>query len=140
MELQRAIGEIEKFSVQAKRMQQFLIRFIEYIQVMQKKYEENNQKSASLNKFLYEYELHSVLTYSPKVNTYLGNPENLPNKKELPEEQLLFENSKNMSLRKDFDSLCDNLTNPFTDIKMWLKYELLEIVGIHEAIEKRNEL
>ena len=53
---------------------------------MQKKYEENNQKSSSLNKFLYEYELHSVLTYSPKVNTYLGNPENLPDKKELPEE------------------------------------------------------
>jgi hypothetical protein len=45
-----------------------------------------------------------------------------------------------MSLRKDFDSLCDNLTNPFTDIKMWLKYELLEIVAIHEAIEKRQEL
>ena len=45
-----------------------------------------------------------------------------------------------MSLRKDFDSLCDNLTNPFTDIKMWLKYELLEIAAIGEAIEKRAEL
>ena len=91
--------------MQASRMKQFLIRFIDYIVIMQKKYEENNQKSSSLNKFLYEYELHSVLTYSPKVNTYLGNPENLPDKKELPEEQLLFENTKNVTLKKDFDNL-----------------------------------
>lgn len=72
--------------MQANAMKHFLARFIDYIVTMQKKYEENNQKSSSLNKFLYEYELHSVLTYSPKVNTYLGNPENLPDKKDLPEE------------------------------------------------------
>ena len=30
--------------------------------------------------------------------------------------------------------------NPFNDIKMWLKYELLEIGAMHEAIDKRNEL
>jgi len=40
---------------------------------MHKKYEENNARASSLNKFLYEYELHSVLTYSPKINTYLGS-------------------------------------------------------------------
>ena len=74
VELQRATNEIDKFQTQAKRMHNFLLRFIDYVNIMQKKYEENNQKSASLNKFLYEYELHSVLTYSPKVNTYLGNP------------------------------------------------------------------
>ena len=115
-------------------------RFIEYIIIMQKKYEENNLKSASLNKFLYEYELHSVLTYSPKVNTYLGNPANLPNRKDLPEEQLLFENSKNVGLKTDFENLSNNLTNPFTDIKMWLKYEILEIDAMTEAISKRSEL
>lgn len=74
------------------------------------------------------------------MNTYLGNPENLPDKKELPEEQLLFENSKNQCLKKDFDNLQGNVANPFTGIKMWLKYELLEIDAMHEAIEKRNEL
>ena len=98
-------NEIHKFAATAKRMQSFLTKFIEYIQIMHKKYEENLSRSTSLNKFLYEYELHSVLTYSPKINTYLGSPDNLPDKSQLPEEQLLFENTKNQSLKEDFDNL-----------------------------------
>ena len=69
-----------KFSATAKRMQTFLNKFIDYISIMHKKYEENNARANSLNKFLYEYELHSVLTYSPKMNVYLGSQENLPDK------------------------------------------------------------
>ena len=53
---------------------------------MHKTYEENNARANSLNKFLYDYELHSVLTYSPKINVYLGSQENLPEKNQLPEE------------------------------------------------------
>ena len=79
-ELSRALNEIMKFVATAKRMQQFLVKFIDYINIMHKKYEENNARANSLNKFLYEYELHSVLTYSPKINTYLGKQENLPEK------------------------------------------------------------
>lgn len=33
-----------------------------------------------------------------------------------------------------------SLTNPFIHVKMWLKYEILEIDAILEAIEKRGEL
>ena len=129
-----------KFVATAKRMQTFLNKFIEYISIMHKKYEENNARASSLNKFLYEYELHSVLTYSPKINTYLGSKENLPEKSQLPEEQLLFQNTKNADLREDFDNLPKNLTNPFINVKMWLKYEVLEIEAILESIEKRHEL
>lgn len=32
------------------------------------------------------------------------------------------------------------MTNPFIHVKMWLKYEILEIDAIAEAIEKRAEL
>ena len=76
-------------------MQAFLTKFIDYINIMHKKYEENNARANSLNKFLYDYEVHSVMTYSPKINTYLGSQENLPEKNQLPEEQLLFCNTKN---------------------------------------------
>ena len=107
---------------------------------MHKKYEEDLSRATSLNKFLYEYELHSVLTYSPKMNTYLGSPDNLPDKSQLPEEQLLFENTKNKSLKEDFENLQNQITNPFTNVKVWLKYEVLEIDAILEAIEKRAEL
>ncbi len=82
----KAFNEIMRFMSTCKRMQSFLTKFIDYITIMQKKYEENNARASSLNKFLYEYELHSVLTYSPKINTYLGSKENLPEKNQLPEE------------------------------------------------------
>ena len=32
------------------------------------------------------------------------------------------------------------MTNPFIHVKMWLKYEILEIDAILEAIDKRAEL
>ena len=94
-ELSRAFNEIMKFTGTVKRMQSFLTKFIDYITIMHKKYEENNARASSLNKFLYDYELHSVMTYSPKINTYLGSQQNLPEKSQLPEEQLLFQNTKN---------------------------------------------
>jgi len=75
-----------KFVVITKQMQTFLTKFIEYVNTMSKKFEENNAKLASLNKFLYEYEIHSVQTYSPQINIYLGNVRNMPNKMQLPEE------------------------------------------------------
>lgn len=94
-----------KFVVITKQMSQFLTKFIEYISTMAKKFEENNARLASLNKFLYEYEIHSVQTYSPSVNQYLGSKSNMPTRLQLPEEQLLFENSKNANLKEDFDNL-----------------------------------
>ena len=49
-----------KFVVITKQMQTFLTKFSEYVNTMAKKFEENNAKLASLNKILYEYEVHSV--------------------------------------------------------------------------------
>jgi len=86
---------------------------------MQKKFDDNLIRNASLNKFIYEYELSSVLAYSQQVNTYLGSSENLPNPKSLPEEQLLFENSKNATLKEEFDTLHKNQKNPFLYLKLW---------------------
>lgn len=58
----------------------------------------------------------------------------------MPDEQLLFQNQNNASLKSDFDNLPNTLTNPFINVKMWLKYEVLEIEAIMESIEKRHEL
>jgi len=43
-------------------------------------------------------------------------------------------------LKTDFENLQNTITNPFTNVKVWLKYEVLEIDAILEAIEKRSEL
>ena len=52
----------------------------------------------------------------------------------------MFQNTKNTELKADFDNLPNSLTNPFINVKMWLKYEILEIEAILETIEKRHEL
>lgn len=67
-------------------MHTFLNKFLEEVAQKEKKFEEDVIRSASLNKFLYEYEVNSVLSYSPKLNAYLGSTVNMPSREELPEE------------------------------------------------------
>lgn len=129
-----------KFVMTTKQMTVFLLKFIEYVNTMAKKFEENNVRLASLNKFLYEYEIHSVQTYSPKINQYLGSKANMPSQLQLPEEQLLFENTKNSNLKEDFDNLPLKIINPFIQLKQWLKYELLEIEALQECISQSLDL
>jgi hypothetical protein len=121
-------------------MSQFLTKFMEYINQMIKKFDENNQRFASLNKFLYEYEIHSVQTYSPMINQYLGSKSNMPKRLQLPEEQLLFENTKNANLKEDFDNLQLKIINPFIQLKQWLKYEMMDIEALQDAVERSAEL
>jgi hypothetical protein len=57
----------------------------------------------------------------------MGNRANMPKRLQLPEEQLLFENSRNANLKEDFDNLQKKTINPFVQLKQWLKYEMLDI-------------
>jgi hypothetical protein len=61
------------------------------------------------------------------INQYLGSKANMPTKLQLPEEQLLFENSKNANLKEDFDKMQFKIINPFIQLKQWLKYEIMDI-------------
>jgi hypothetical protein len=53
---------------------------------------------------------------------------------------LLFENPKNKELKMKFDTLQKDLTNPFTLMKHWLKYEVLDLEALLEVINKRADL
>ena len=52
----------------------------------------------------------------------------------------MFENPANVAVRKDFDTLMSQLTNPFTLMRNWLKFEILELEAIFEALAQRNEI
>jgi hypothetical protein len=65
-------AEINSFVIVAKRMLTFLINFIDIIIENEKKFSSNLKKMNSFNRFLYEYEIQSVESYSPKMNFYLG--------------------------------------------------------------------
>jgi uncharacterized protein Usg len=60
--------------------------------------------------------------------------------KEWGTSHLLFENPDNQELKQKFDTLHKDLTNPFTLMKHWLKYEILDLEAILEIISKRSDL
>lgn len=94
-------------------MKEFLEKFLEYLDKAAKTFQENNAKLGTLNNFLYEYEVHSVQTYGPQMNQYMGNRANMPTQQQLPDNLLLFENSKNANLKEEFNNLNKKIINPF---------------------------
>ena len=64
----------------------------------------------------------------------------MPSKTQLPEEQLLVENSKNASLKEEFDCLPMKIINPFIQLKQWLKYECLDIDALIDCVERSADL
>ncbi len=67
------------------------------------------------------------------MNLYLGqNSQNKPSADQT--HLLLFENPANVAVRQDFDTLMSQLTNPFTLMRNWLKFEILELEAIFEAL------
>lgn len=53
---------------------------------------------------------------------------------------MVFENEANVDLRRDIETLPQRMQNPFTVIRRWLKFEILDLAAILEAIEKKSEM
>lgn len=43
-------------------------------------------------------------------------------------------------MRTELDDLTNRMLNPFTNMRRWLKFELLDLRAIIGAIEKKNEM
>jgi hypothetical protein len=52
----------------------------------------------------------------------------------------VFEATQNQDLRTEMESLPHKMQNPFTDMRRWLKFEILDLQAILEAIDKKNEM
>lgn len=89
----------------------------------------------SLNKFFYEYEKLSADCYSLNSKKFLGSNEYNKQTMVDPSSLLLFESESNAELRTEFESVLGHLTNPFTKMRLWLKFELYELEAIFEAIQ-----
>ena len=72
------------------------------------------------------------------MNLYLGKKSSYTQKDQ--QSHLLFENPNNNQLRENFDSLMSKMHNPFSLMQHWLKFEILDIDAILEAISKKNDM
>ena len=53
---------------------------------------------------------------------------------------MIFDAVQNADTRTQLDKLPSKMTNPFSVMRRWLKFELLDLRAILEAIEKKNEM
>ena len=47
---------------------------------------------------------------------------------------------ENADTRTELESLPNKMQNPFTNMRRWLKFELLDLRAILQAIDKKNEM
>ena len=56
------------------------------------------------------------------------------------DEYMIFDAVKNADVRTELELLPTKMQNPFTNMRRWLKFELLDLRAILQAIEKKNEM
>jgi hypothetical protein len=97
-----------------------------------------------MNSLLVTYEKHLIQSYGDDANrsktvmvgtTVMHNLE-----PDTDNQYMVFEASQNLDIRNEMDSLPHKMQNPFTDMRRWLKFEILDLQAILEAIDKKNEM
>ena len=52
----------------------------------------------------------------------------------------LFGSPLNTKIRSEFDSLSNLMQNPYLELKVWLKFEMQELVAFSEGVSKIKQL
>ena len=52
----------------------------------------------------------------------------------------IFDPGENSDVRTELEGLTTRMQNPFTNMRRWLKFELLDLRAIMGAVEKKNEM
>jgi len=60
--------------------------------------------------------------------------------KNVSQDKLLFLNENKGNLRKTLEELPKMMQNPFTVMRRWLNYEILDLEAILEAISRKSEM
>jgi len=53
---------------------------------------------------------------------------------------LLFENPDNLEVKTEFDHVMAEVINPFSSVRLWLLYEVLEIEAMQETFDMRRKI
>jgi hypothetical protein len=107
-------------------MREFLNRFKTHLTEMCVEFESNVASTFQMNQLLRENEATLCANYSAK---------NLDS-----EEYKVFESARNETLINSVNSLTTMMKNPFEIMLRWLKFEILDLEAIIEAISQKNEM
>ena len=105
---------------------------------MEQEFEKSLVNSHMMNSMLGTYETNLTESFGDgrrgsrkRVNTFVTD---------MDDHYMIFDAVQNAETRTQLDTLPSKMTNPFTVMRKWLKFELLDLKAILEAIEKKNEM
>ncbi len=110
------------FASRAKRMLDFMLRFQKHLQEMETEFESGVTSTYQMNQIMSHYENTLYSNYSQK---------DVPNNQYRVFEEHIVE---------EIDEYPVKMQNPFKIMIRWLKFEILDIEAILEAISKKNEM
>ena len=92
-----------------------------------------------MNGMLRTYEATLIESYGDgkKRARPLGQPAQVS---DADDHYMVFEAVQNADMKTELEELPTKMQNPFTVMRRWLKFELLDLQAILEAIKKKNEM
>lgn len=124
VQLQHQINHLNAFVGQIKRMNQTLERFKDQVSKFKKSHDAQWQFHKQVSDFFGTYE-------ETNLKYYAG---------EQLENFMLFKHPHKLEAKNCIEELPKAVLNPFKVMKLWLKWEVMDIAAMTEAIEGRSEL
>lgn len=113
-------------------------KFLAVVTEAEKRFDQHLKRMQEMNRLIFEYENLSVSTYQ-NMYDIIGHSTYQPTENTNNDTLLLFNAQENQELKSEFDKLVF-VSNPFSNMKLWLKFQLYEIESLFECMERRKQL
>ena len=133
-------NQIMNFAAQASKMLEFLNRFKAHIDQMEGDFEQALWSSQQMNGMLRTYEATLIESYGDGKKRARPLGQGPGQVSDYDDHYMVFEAVQNADMRTELEELPTKMQNPFTVMRRWLKFELLDLQAILEAIKKKNEM
>ena len=114
------------------KMYEFLEQFKKHIDQMEQEFEYAVVSSSQMNGMLATYEATVIESY--------GEIRTSSRARDQDDHYMIFDANANADVRLELENLPSKMKNPFSNMRRWLKFELLDLRAILQAIEKKNEM
>eukprot|EP00347_Sterkiella_histriomuscorum_P020499 403337564 len=122
--IQKQNNSMNKFAGQIKKLYQFLEKFRDTVGKLEQAYDAQWIYHKQLNEYIYQYEEQNLRTYAgTKFENFL-----------------LFKHPLKTQAKDILENLPTEIRNPFKIMKLWLKWEMLDINALLEAIDRKTAL
>ena len=130
--------QITKFKISANQMRVFLLKFKEHMDVCDEAFDQSLVQTLEVNKMYAQFEQTLNGQFGSGDGIQLDNLGNIEQDNDTTA-QRISQTADNEKVKKS-NAILSKMKNPFTVMRLWLKWEIKDIEAIIEAIELSNEM